>query len=119
MGFLTESEPDNAIKGLNQIIDGKYNVEEKALYTIFGDVKRIRFVATIVDKREILTTPIDSNEDFLEGDDSSNIRIEFDFDDGTGKLRAILWGVNPEKIRREGRGGADYIALPCYQRWDE
>jgi NAD+ kinase len=30
MGFLTESDPENAIDGLNRIIDRKFNVEERA-----------------------------------------------------------------------------------------
>jgi len=41
MGFLTECNPENAIDGLNQIIEGKYNVEERAKLKVTVDGKRL------------------------------------------------------------------------------
>jgi len=41
MGFLTESDPKNAIKGLTRIIDGNYNVEERAKLKATVDGKRL------------------------------------------------------------------------------
>ena len=41
MGFLTESNPENAIGGLNRIIDGKYNIEERAKLKAIVDGKRL------------------------------------------------------------------------------
>ena len=41
MGFLTESEPKEATNGLKRIIDGKYNVEERAKLKVTVDGKRI------------------------------------------------------------------------------
>lgn len=41
MGFLTESDPDDAIKGLNQIINDKYNIEERAKLKVTVDGKRL------------------------------------------------------------------------------
>lgn len=41
MGFLTEVESKNAMSGLEQIIDGKYNVEERAKLKVMVDGKRL------------------------------------------------------------------------------
>ena len=41
MGFLTETEPKYAIEGLNKIIAGKFNVEERAKLKITVDGKRL------------------------------------------------------------------------------
>jgi NAD+ kinase len=41
MGFLTEVEPKYAISGLKRIIDGIYNVEERAKLKVFVDGKRL------------------------------------------------------------------------------
>lgn len=41
MGFLTEVESKYAISGLKQIIDGKYNVEERAKLKVIVDGKRL------------------------------------------------------------------------------
>jgi NAD+ kinase len=41
MGFLTETDPENAIDGLNRIIDGDYNVEERAKLKVTVDGKRL------------------------------------------------------------------------------
>ena len=37
------------------------------------------------------------DEDFIESDDNSHTRVEFDLDDGTNIIRAIFWRVDPEK----------------------
>jgi len=41
MGFLTEVEPKYAMSGLKQIIDGNYNVEERAKLKVIVDGKRL------------------------------------------------------------------------------
>jgi NAD+ kinase len=41
MGFLTEAEPNSAIDGLKKIIEGKYNVEERAKLKVMVDGKRL------------------------------------------------------------------------------
>jgi len=41
MGFLTEVEPENAMDGLKRIIDGDYNVEERAKLKVTIDGKRL------------------------------------------------------------------------------
>jgi NAD+ kinase len=41
MGFLTEAEPGNAKSALKKIIDGKYNIEERAKLKVIVDKKRL------------------------------------------------------------------------------
>ncbi len=41
MGFLTEVESKYAINGLKKVIDGKYNIEERAKLKVFVDGKRL------------------------------------------------------------------------------
>jgi len=81
---------------IKHIVGGHYSIDDRMLYTIFGKVKRVRVIASIIDKREIINAPKDEDEGLLEEDDNSNLRIEFDLDDSTGKIRATLWRVNPE-----------------------
>jgi RPA family protein len=97
---------------IKHILDGKYSAEDKVLYTIFGKVKRIRIVATIIEKREILNIQGDNDSSFLEEKNPSNLRIEFDLDDGTGLIRAILWSVSPEQYENFDKGNiVDIVGL--------
>ncbi|UCD02286.1 MAG: hypothetical protein JSV23_04535 [Promethearchaeota archaeon] len=82
---------------IKHILDGQYSESEKFFYTIFGQVKRIRIIATIIDKKEKL---VESNEvDMgIEEDSNQNIRLDFDLDDSTGVIRAIIRNVNPENF---------------------
>ncbi|MFX0073488.1 MAG: OB-fold nucleic acid binding domain-containing protein [Candidatus Hermodarchaeota archaeon] len=89
---------------IKHIIEGKYSEEEKIIFTIFGKVKIVRLIGTIVQKREIVTPQSDNSEDLLDEELSSNVRIEFDLDDGTGLIRAILWDANPEDYDQYNSG---------------
>ncbi|TFF99548.1 MAG: hypothetical protein EU540_06600 [Promethearchaeota archaeon] len=103
---------------IKNILDGKYSMEDKSLYTIFGKVKRVRIVATIIDKREILNTQSTESDFVLEDDNGSNLRIEFDLDDGTGLIRAILWKANPDKYKDFIKGEiVDIVGL--IRSWNE
>lgn len=88
---------------VEHLLEGKFSNEKKMLYTIFGPVKRVRLVGTITDKREIVSNPIDNDEDMI-GEDEENLRIEFDLDDGTGTIRATLWSAEPEKYENYLKG---------------
>ena len=103
---------------IKNIMEGKYSIEKKSLYTIFGDVKRVRIVATVIDKREIIS-PQSTDDDFLlEEGERSNLRIEFDLDDGTGLIRAILWRANPDQFKNYIKGDIiDVIGL--IRKWRE
>ncbi|MFX0057277.1 MAG: OB-fold nucleic acid binding domain-containing protein [Candidatus Hodarchaeota archaeon] len=103
---------------ISHILEGKYINAERFLYTIFGKVKRVRFSATIIEKREILTNPLSSEDSFIDEDEASNIRIEFDLDDGTGLIRAIIWQADIEKFKEFERGMiVDIVGLVRY--WNE
>ena len=97
---------------IKHILEGKYSTENKVLYTIFGKVKRIRTVATVIEKREILNARIDNEDSLSEEKGSSNLRIEFDLDDGTGLIRTVLWGASPEQYEHIDKGDiVDIVGL--------
>ncbi|TXT63539.1 MAG: hypothetical protein BAJALOKI3v1_350012 [Promethearchaeota archaeon] len=103
---------------IHHIMEGNYSPGDKSLYTIFGKVKRVRITATIMDKREILSTQESQGDDLFDEDESSNMRIEFDLDDGTGLIRATLWRVDPEKYEKFSKGDiVDVIGL--IRKWKE
>ncbi len=96
---------------IGHILEGKYSNNDKSLYTIFGQIKRIRVAATIIDKKEIINNQNLIEDDPLD-DNSSNIRVEFHLDDGTGVIRATLWSVNPEDYMQFSKGDKiDIIGL--------
>jgi hypothetical protein len=88
---------------IKHVLEGQYNDDERFFYTIFGQVKRIRIIATIIDKKEKL---VESNEVEMgiEEDSSSNVRIDFDLDDSTGMVRGIIRNVNPENYVAFNKG---------------
>lgn len=88
---------------IKHIIEGQYNEDEKFFYTIFGQVKRIRILGTIINKREQITEEIDMDIG-LEENLNSNIRLDFDIDDSTGVIRAIIRNINPEKYNTFNKG---------------
>ncbi|MFW9951004.1 MAG: OB-fold nucleic acid binding domain-containing protein [Candidatus Thorarchaeota archaeon] len=68
--------------------EGKYNVQNNSLITIFGGIKRVRIVATLIEKEEFISRKSLDDEDSLEG---TNINHRFILDDGTGLIYAIKW----------------------------
>jgi len=88
---------------IKHILEGQYNENEKLFYTIFGHVKRIRIIATIIEKKEKL---IESTEPdmMLEENMDLNIRIDFELDDGTGVIRASIKNIYPEKFKEFNKG---------------
>jgi len=100
---------------INHLLEGSYSAEQKILFTIFGEIKRVRIIATIVDKREKINTQSTDTDDILDEDDGSNVRLEFDLDDGTGLIRATLWNVDPEKYASFKEGDiVDIVGLIRY-----
>lgn len=88
---------------IKHILEGKYNEDERFFYTIFGQVKRIRIIATIIDKKEKLVEANGVDME-IEEDSNSNVRLDFDLDDSTGVLRAIIRNVNPENYTSFDKG---------------
>ncbi len=92
---------------IHHLLNGAYSKEDEILYTIFGKIKRVRILATIVDKREFLNMEY-SGED----ESASEARLELDLDDGTGLIRATLWRVDPEDYQMFDMGDlVDIIGL--------
>jgi hypothetical protein len=88
---------------IKHVLEGQYNQNEKFFYTIFGNVKRIRIIATIIEKSEKLIEA--TTQDMgLEDELDSNLRIDFDLDDGTGRIRAIIRNIDPEKYKKFTKG---------------
>ncbi|MCK4479173.1 MAG: hypothetical protein KAV01_01485 [Candidatus Lokiarchaeota archaeon] len=88
---------------IKHIIEGQYNEIEKFFYTIFGHVKRIRIIGTIINKREQLIEAADMDMGLEENLDS-NIRLDFDLDDSTGMIRATIRNINPEIFNAFNKG---------------
>jgi hypothetical protein len=88
---------------IKHILEGQYDENAKFFYTIFGQVKRIRIIATIIEKREKLIEPTEQDIE-LEQDYDSNLRIDFDLDDGTGRIRAIVRNIDPAKYETFNKG---------------
>ncbi len=103
---------------IKHIVEGTYSIEEKFLFTIFGKTKRVRVVSSIIDKREIINPQSGNNEEYVENDGFENLRVEFDLDDGTGLIRAIIWRTNPENYKDFNKGDIiDVIGL--IRQWKE
>jgi len=97
---------------INHILEGYYSNEERIIYSIFGKMKRVRVIATIIDKRETIISSSDDDGAMLEEDDNSNLRIDFDLDDSTGKIRTSIWRVDPEKYHELMKGDiVDVVGL--------
>lgn len=88
---------------VKHILEGQYDENEKFFYTIFGHIKRIRIIATIIDKKEKLIE-ISEEEMGLEDSSDSNIRIDFDLDDSTGMIRATVRNADPDKYKSFKKG---------------
>ena len=88
---------------IKHIIEGQYNEIEKFFYTIFGHVKRIRIIGTIINKREQIIEVADMDMGLEENLDS-NIRLDFDLDDSTGMIRATIRNINPEIFNAFNKG---------------
>jgi len=103
---------------IKHIVEGTYSTEEKMLFTIFGKTKRVRVVSTIIEKREIINPQSGNNDEYVEDDEYENLRIEFDLDDGTGLIRAIIWRTNPENYKDFNKGDiVDVVGL--IRQWKE
>ncbi|MFX1311305.1 MAG: hypothetical protein ACFFHD_01665 [Promethearchaeota archaeon] len=83
---------------IKHIKEAIYDENKKIFHTIFGITKRIRIIATIINKKEKLT---ELEEDNFEQDidNNTNTRLDFDLDDGTGLIKAIIRNINPEKYK--------------------
>jgi RPA family protein len=97
---------------IKHIVESEFDENENLFHTIFGKVKRIRIIGTIIEKTEDLTE-IDEYNIGLEDDAEENIQLIFKIDDGTSLIRAVIDSVNPEKFRNYNRGHiVDVVGRP-------
>ena len=82
---------------------GYYDENEKFFHTIFGKVKRVRIIATIIEKKESVIESMEE-EQYSEENIYSNIRLDFDLDDGTGLIRGFIRNINPEVFHHFNKG---------------
>jgi ribosomal protein S28E/S33 len=80
---------------VKHLLEGKYNAEEKSLFTIFGVLRKIRLVATITNREDFVSNT-------STGELSTNLR--FELEDGTGLISAVKWDVDLEKYNDLNQG---------------
>jgi len=83
---------------IKQVLDAYYDEIGNIFHSIFGKVKRVRFIATIRDKYE-----------FPSFDSETTANINLELDDGTGLIRASKWKLEPEEIERYQIGNMAYF----------
>ena len=88
---------------IKNIIEGVYDDAENVFHTVFGRVKRVSIVATIIDKREITLTN-QSNSFSVDGYSSN-----FELDDGTGIISCVKWNMPLEEYEAFKIGDLVYI----------
>lgn len=88
---------------LKHIEQSRFDESEKSFHTIFGAVRRIRIIATILEKKERL---IEVDEDYIGfGEDKDgNTSLTFYLDDGTGTIKAVVDNIDPEKYSEYKKG---------------
>ncbi|MFX1455375.1 MAG: hypothetical protein ACFFDB_08365 [Promethearchaeota archaeon] len=81
---------------IKHITDSKYDENKNIFHTIFGKVKRIRIIGTIIKKTE----EISEIDDFgFDGEDLETVRLTLIIDDGTNVIRGIIDNAIPENYR--------------------
>ncbi|MHA2283319.1 MAG: hypothetical protein ACXAC5_20965 [Promethearchaeota archaeon] len=97
---------------IKHITESEYDEQKNIFHTIFGKVKRIRIIGTVIEKNEELTE-IDDYYLGVDGDAKENIQLIFKLDDGTSIIRAIIENVNPENYRKYSVGHiVDVVGRP-------
>ncbi|MFX0011225.1 MAG: OB-fold nucleic acid binding domain-containing protein [Candidatus Hermodarchaeota archaeon] len=71
---------------IKHLQEGKFNNQEKLLFTIFGSIKRVKIVATIIEMEEFISKT--ASDDIVE---NTNVNYRFILDDGTGLVNAVKW----------------------------
>ena len=71
---------------IKHLHEGKFNNQEKLLLTIFGSIKRVKIVATIIEMEEFVSKT--ASDDIVE---DTNVNYRLILDDGTGLINAIKW----------------------------
>ena len=80
---------------IKHVFEAACLADQNAFFIIFGKIKRVRLIGTIIDKREKIQEPKirddqEGNDNFGTEESSFNI-IEFDLDDTTGSIRTSIF----------------------------
>jgi len=93
---------------IKHIIEGKFNPENNSIFTIFGEIKRVRLFGTVIDKNEFMS----------KNDEQESVNLRISLDDGTGLINAIKWEANSNRYERINKG--DIVSLVGrVNKWNE
>ncbi|MFX0019190.1 MAG: hypothetical protein ACFFAK_02010 [Promethearchaeota archaeon] len=101
---------------IKHLLEGQFIDEKNMLNTIFGSVKRVRIIGTIIEKKLKVINQMSNDSTSQYNDEISNARIELELDDGTGLIRANIWRANPKSHNELNKGDlVDIIGLINYK----
>ncbi len=100
---------------IKHLDESSYSEDEKVFYSIFGKLKRIRIITTIMKKIEKLVEPGEEMVEFAEKD-NANVRVSFDLDDGTGLIRGLIDSSDPENFKEFTKGDVVDVVGTVSQR---
>ena len=101
---------------IKNLLEGQFMDEKNMLNTIFGSVKRVRILGTVVKKKLKVINQISDNTTPQVNNEISNTRIEFELDDGTGLIRANIWRANSKSYKELNKGDlVDIVGLINYK----
>ena len=97
---------------ISHVLGGTYIPEERILNTLFGNVKRIRILATVIKKEEYIFT--DSFEET-----QKNVGLKFTLDDGTGIIVALVRDLERQQFKIVSEGDlVDIVGIVSTSRED-
>ncbi|MHA2430824.1 MAG: hypothetical protein ACXACC_07310 [Promethearchaeota archaeon] len=101
---------------IKHLREGQFMDERNMLNTIFGSIKRVRIMGTIVEKKLKAINQMSNNTTPQYNNEISNTRVEFELDDATGLVRANIWGTNPKSHKELNKGDlVDIVGLINYK----
>ncbi len=106
MSFYQSKFP--AIKCMiKHVLEGQFSEDDVLLYTIFGKIKNVHIIGTIIEKRE----------EVYQREGEERQRIIFDLDDGTGLVQAVKWEANFEKYENLKKGDVIDLVGNFPKKW--
>ena len=82
---------------IKHVLEGKFSPEDRTLDTIFGKVRRVRILATLLRKQEyIFADSFDENQ--------KKVGLKFTIDDGSGILEAHTEDFEKDQFKKVSKG---------------
>jgi RPA family protein len=75
---------------IEDLLEGRYNREDHTLQTRYGVARRVRVMGTVLEKNIY-----DADANPSDDGNASQTRVTFQLDDGTGRIWATCWGIDP------------------------